>query len=148
MRQPQLVRSDLIAPSPRRGVFFLASDSVAELAFAFLNSFRTFNADVPLCLIPFDDDIAGLRALSSQYQFVMYEDRELLRRCDSIGESLHRRRVGHYRKLAAWHGPFDEFIYIDVDTVVLADVDFVWAHLQTYDVITSHSDSDELAQWV
>jgi hypothetical protein len=51
---------------------------------------------------------------------------------------------GYYRKLALWKGQFDEFLYIDSDTVVLEPIDFVFKHLDRYDFVTSHSNIESI----
>jgi hypothetical protein len=133
---------------PRRGVYFLANDVIIDLAIAFLNSFRTSNPDLPLRLIPFDAGIRRLAELQATYRFTIYADEEVLRQCDAIGARFHGRVVGHYRKLAAWCGQLDEFIYIDTDTVVLEDVGFVFSLLRDHEFVASHSNLRKLRQWV
>ncbi len=131
-----------------RGVYFLANDRVFDLAVAFLTSFRRSNPDIPLHLIPFADECERVTALAQSYGFTVYEDRATLLACDEVSRQFHGNRVGHYRKLAAWSGPFDEFLYIDCDTVVLEPVDFVFELLAEHDVITSHSNMPEIRRWV
>lgn len=131
-----------------RGVYFLANDRVFDHATAFLTSFRRSNPDMPLQLVPFADDCVRVAALGSRYGFTVYEGRETLLACDEIGFPFHGERVGQYRKLAIWSGPFEEFIYIDCDTVVLEPVDFVFALLAEYDVVTSHSNKPDDRRWV
>jgi hypothetical protein len=55
---------------------------------------------------------------------------------------------GEYRKLAAWNGEFDEFIYIDVDTVILENIDFVFGFLSVHSFVTSHSNIPTIFRWV
>ena len=55
---------------------------------------------------------------------------------------------GQFRKFCAFEGPFDEFIYIDCDTVVLKDVYFTFQFLDRYAFVFSHSDLPQLRQWV
>ncbi|MFD3662984.1 hypothetical protein ACFWVF_20690 [Streptomyces sp. NPDC058659] len=126
--------------SKKRGVYFVANDGVLELVIAFLNSFRRSNPHIALCLIPFDDDIERIAALQSRYDFSVWGDADLLRRCDEISLSFHDRAKGHFRKLAAWEGDFEEFLYIDSDTAVLRDVEFVFDYLDEFGfvVATSH----------
>src|SRR5262250_2265729 len=107
-----------------KGIYFLANNQVLDLAVAFLNSFRRFNPDTPLCLIPFDDNVDQITTLRSKYHFSTYRDSSVLRECDEISLRFHNSTMGHYRKLACWKGEFEQFIYIDVDTVVLANVSF------------------------
>ena len=131
-----------------KGVYFLANNQVFDLAVAFLNSFRRFNPQIPLSLIPFDDSFDQIKNLQDKYQFSIYPDDSALRECDEISLRFHNRPMGHYRKLACWRGAFEEFIYIDVDTVVLANVSFAFRFLSEYDFVTSHSNLPELLEWV
>lgn len=131
-----------------RGVYFLANDRVYDQAVAYLNSFREQNPTIELCLIPFAQDTARIEALASRYGFGIWADADVLRRCDAIGERFHGRVFGHYRKLAAWEGEFDQFVYIDCDTVVLEPVDFVFRHLDRYGFVTARSDIAGLRKFV
>jgi hypothetical protein len=127
---------------PRQGVYFLANDFVLDRAVAFLNSFRRFNESTPLCLIPFADDLDGLLALQSRFDFTIWSgDPAILPTCDEISRSFHgpQRTERKYRKLAAWEGEFDEFVYIDCDTVILRDVSFVFKYLDEFGFVTGHS---------
>src|SRR3954466_6266971 len=112
----------------KRGVYFIANDNIVELAIAFLNSFRIYNPTIPLCLIPFDDNFQQLAPLQSHYNFSIWNE-GILRQCDDISLSFHDRPKGHFRKLATWEGGYDEFLYIDSDTVVLRSIDFVFDYL-------------------
>lgn len=131
-----------------RGVYFIANDHTLELAIAFLNSFRAHNADLPLCLIPFDDDFDQVAALARKYDFEIYSDARVLDKCDAISLHFHPKRNGSYRKFAIWEGAFEEFIYIDVDTLVLADVQFAFALLGEFDCLTARSNEPENLKWV
>jgi hypothetical protein len=132
----------------KRGVYFLANDHVYDLAVAFLNSFRRHNPAMPLCLIPFRSDIARLKSLAPIFHFNIYDDDDYLAECDAISEQFHGRVVGQYRKLAIWNGAFDEFIFIDVDTVVLHSLDFAFEFLSDYEFVVSISDIPFLLDWV
>jgi hypothetical protein len=131
-----------------RGVYFLANDALLDLVIAFLNSFRRYNPDIPLCLIPFDDHADGIRNLAVAYQFSELSSRELLTECDSISYPLYGVCAGQYRKLAAWMGAFDEFIYIDVDTIVLSNVEFAFSLLSEYEFVTARSNVPSYIRWV
>jgi hypothetical protein len=129
-------------------VYFLANDTMLEFVIAFLNSFRAYNPGNALCLIPFDDECEQLLSLQSEYRFTVWADSDVLHRCDAISLRFHGRIVGHYRKLAMWSGEAEHFLYIDTDTVVLSNVDFVFRFLPAIDFLTSHSELPELRQWV
>jgi hypothetical protein len=131
-----------------RGVYFLANDKVVDMAIAFLNSFRKYNPEILFCLIPYSSDIKILNKLSTIYNFTIFSDNRILEECDKISYNLHCQILGHYRKLAAWEGEFDEFIYIDIDTVVLASIDFAFQFISNYDFITSHSSIPAIRKFV
>ena len=140
------------ASSPKRGVYFLANDSVLDIVIAFLNSFRIHNPTIPLCLIPFASDLDNISRLSEIYGFSIYRDEGILRRCDDIANTLFSQRPfwhrGHLRKLCAFEGPFDEFIYVDCDTVILSDVSFAFQFLGFADFVFAHSHDPGMKRWV
>lgn len=137
-----------MANDDKRGVYFLANDRVIEPTIAFLNSFRAFNPHTPLCLIPYDDNCSRLLPLQDKYDFSWFPTRSALEACDEISLAFHDKTVGAYRKLCIWHGEFDEFAYVDVDTVVLSELDFCFRHLTRADVFTSHSNNPGMRTWV
>jgi hypothetical protein len=133
----------------KRGVYFLANNYVRERVIAFLNSFRRYNEHTPVCFIPFDADIDEIVRLQEQYDFSIWSgDPAVLRRCDEISLQFHDVVRGHYRKLAAWEGEFDEFIYIDTDTVVLQNLDFVFEFLGRFGFLAAYSDNPWGVEWV
>lgn len=131
-----------------KGVYFLANDDVYDLALAFLNSFRRHNSQTNACLIPFDGNIERLAELSEVHRFTIFSRQDVLERCDEISRSFHGSPAGHYRKLAAWEGPYDDFIYIDVDTIVLADVEQFFHFLAEFGFVASHARMKGLQRWV
>lgn len=124
-----------------RGFYLLANDQMYTLLVAFLNSFRLVEPDLPACLIPFDDNCRRITSLAKQYNVHVYNNPTELVLCDEVGQSFHSSKTGHYRKMAMWDGPFDEFIYIDVDTVMLRSASFVFEYLKDYDFVVGHSDN-------
>jgi hypothetical protein len=126
----------------------LANDVILDLAIAFLNSFRMYNPSVSLCLIPFANDIQQLSSLASRYAFSIWSDPTALRRCDDLSKVFHGCIIGQYRKLAAWEGQYEEFVYIDTDTVVLENIDFVFEYLSSFDFVTSYSNGPHTRKWV
>ncbi len=112
---------------PTRGVYFSANDAVYDWTIAFLNSYRRFNSDLPLYLIPFDEKCDRLLDVQSEYDFKIYTD-PAFERLEAIGEAFelgHSPGVGPYwfRRYAAFWGPLDEFMYLDARQIVLADLE-------------------------
>ena len=131
-----------------RGVYFLANDRIFDLAVAFLNSFRAYNRSIPLCLIPFDGNTNAIESMAEVYNFTVYTNADVLRKCDEISRAFHGRVSGQYRKIAMWEGDFQEFVYIDTDTVVLESIEFVYDLLPRFGFITSHSHIPQSRKWV
>ncbi|MFC2101133.1 hypothetical protein ACFLRZ_04815 [Bacteroidota bacterium] len=131
-----------------RGVYFVANDRVIEMTLAFLNSFRKFNPEISLCLIPFRSDTDQLIGLKEKYNYSIYNNDEVLSFCDDISIQFHGEIIGHYRKLAIWQGYFDEFVYIDIDMLVLKNIDFAFQLLHQYDFITANSNMPASEKWV
>ncbi|ALF53539.1 methionine synthase [Nostoc piscinale CENA21] len=128
-----------------RGIYIIANDKVTDHAIALLNSIRTYDADTPIVMIPYDDNYHNIAATLNQYYGVqLYEDLEFI---DRLSKRLHETfggqffaRPNQFRKQACWFGPFDEFLYIDTDIVVfekiidnlnyLANTDFICCDYQ------------------
>lgn len=123
-----------------RGIYIIANDRATEQSIALLNSIRLYDPDVPVIMIPYDDQYQQAAAeLSARFGVMIYEDLEFIDRLSrrlqqTFGEQFFA-RPNQFRKQACWFGPFDEFLYIDTDIVVfekiadrlnyLADCDFL-----------------------
>lgn len=113
--------------SSTRGVYFSANDAVYDWVVAFLNSYRRFNPDLTLYLIPFDEKCDRLLDIQSEYDFKIYTD-SAFERLEAIGEAFelgHSPGVGPhwFRRYAAFWGPLDEYIYLDARQIILADLE-------------------------
>jgi hypothetical protein len=125
------------------GVYFSANDIVYDWAIAFLNSFRTFNPDLRLLLIPFNDQCDRILKLQDQYNFEIFVDPSFAR-LEAIGQAF---ELGHtptgpywFRRYAAFWGPCDRFMYLDARQVVLADLRPIIQALDDYDFELLHFD--------
>ncbi|WP_099237316.1 hypothetical protein [Synechococcus sp. BDU 130192] len=125
------------------GVYFSANDVVYDWAIAFLNSYRTFNPDLRLILIPFNDECDRLLKLQDTYNFEIYEDPSFAR-LEAIGQAF---ELGHtptgpywFRRYAAFWGKCDRFMYLDARQVVLADLKPVIQALGDYNFDLLHFD--------
>lgn len=118
------------------GVYFSANDVVYDWAVAFLNSFRTFNPDLRLILIPFNEKCDRLIQLKDTYNFEVYIDSSFAP-LEAIGEAF---ELGHtptgkywFRRYASFWGPLDLFMYLDARQLVLADLKPIILTLEKYD---------------
>ena len=124
-----------------RGIYFIANDAIRELTIAFLNSVRTFEPQIPICFIPYDDHCEQVVGLQSTYDFTVWAEHSALRWCDAISERFHGTALGQYRKLAIWNGSFEEFVYFDADTVLLSGLDLIFGLLKEHDILAATSDN-------
>ncbi len=123
-----------------RGVYIVANDRVGENAIALLSSLRLRDPDIPVYLIPFDDDCGAIAPrLAELYNVQLFPDLALLASLtDKIGEIFPRDFLAlpnKMRKLAAWFGPLDEFLYIDTDILFFTPVAETLAYLDQADFI-------------
>lgn len=122
-----------------RGIYIVANDRVYDNAIALLNSIRCYDSEVPVYLIPFNDDYQKVATtLSNLHNVQLFPDLELVEQFTTkIGEIFDRDFLAlpnKMRKLVVWFGPLDEFLYIDTDILIfekiadnfnqLAEVDF------------------------
>lgn len=123
-----------------RGVYIVASDKVADNAIALLSSLRLQDPDIPIFLIPFSKDSSQVaQQLADLYDVQLFPDLDLIESLTrQIGEIFPRDFLAlpnKMRKLAAWFGPLDEFLYIDTDILFFSPVADTLAYLDQADFI-------------
>ncbi|MGB3296263.1 MAG: Npun_R2821/Npun_R2822 family protein [Phormidesmis sp.] len=123
-----------------RGVYIVANDKVQENAIALMSSLRLYDPEIPVYLIPFNDDYhAVAERLRELYQVALFPDLTFLDTLtQKIGEIFPRDFLAlpnKMRKLAAWFGPLDEFLYIDTDILFFTPVSDTLAYLERADFI-------------
>ncbi|MCE0496939.1 MAG: hypothetical protein LV481_03215 [Methylacidiphilales bacterium] len=106
-----------------RGIYLVANRRAEREAAHLVFSLRRAGCTLPIALIPFDDDPPVHPRLRTETKYLSMADfpeesRALL---GQIAELWPASRAGLFRRLLAWWGPFDEFIYSDNDIVALAD---------------------------
>ncbi|MBD2388061.1 Npun_R2821/Npun_R2822 family protein [Cylindrospermum sp. FACHB-282] len=110
-----------------RGIYIVANDRVIENAIALLNSIRYYDQEVLIYLIPFNENYHKVAdKITTLHNVQIFPDLELIEKFTlSIGEIFDRDFLAlpnKMRKLVAWFGPLDEFIYIDTDIVVFEKI--------------------------
>jgi Mannosyltransferase putative len=123
-----------------RGIYITANDKVTDQAIALLNSIRLYDPDVPITLIPYDDNYGAIaQLLNESYGVKVYEDLDFIDRLsqklyDIFGQGFFA-RPNQFRKQACWFGEFDEFLYIDTDIVVFEKIADNLDYLKDYDFL-------------
>lgn len=110
-----------------RGIYIVANDRVQENAIALLNSIRYHNPNVPVVMIPFNDEYHQVfQTLNHFHGVQLFPELELLeeltQKVGSIFDRDFLKLPNKMRKLAVWFGLLDEFLYIDTDIIVFEDI--------------------------
>ncbi len=138
------------------GIYILANDFVYHQLVALLNSIEAnVGADVPICIIPYDDRLAQVRAeISCRPQVTLFENRDAIAKWEAFAIrawQAHDRaqavwkaralpatyRLAMHRKLCCFEGEFDRFIYFDADTLALGSVAEVFEKLAEFDWVAN-----------
>jgi hypothetical protein len=124
----------------KRGIYITANDRVTEQAIALLHSIRARDAEIPVMLIPYDDNYQAIaETLGEQFGVTVYPDLPLVddlanKIYDIFGEKFFA-RPNQFRKQVCWFGEFDHFLYIDTDIVVFDKIAESLDFLDTYDFL-------------
>lgn len=140
---------------PLEGICTLGNDRVADQIIALLNSIETMmGPEMPVCIYPYDDQVSKLAdVISTRPQVALYDNQASINKWDtyvkalwdthptarqtwqSVGSNGYH-RLGTHRRYCAFDGPFDRFIYMDADTVLMSPVHSIFKRLDTEDFIT------------
>ncbi len=138
---------------PIRGICTLANDRVYDQLVALLNSIEYHAPGFPVCIYPYDDTIDRISALAAQRDGVeIYRDQNSIATWDtfirqvwdshptakmqwrSLGSTDYH-RIGTHRRFCAFDGPFDQFFYMDADTLLLDSPDYLFDRLNATEFV-------------
>jgi len=136
------------------GICTLANDRVFDQLVALLNSIEAIaGSKMPICVYPYDDNTERIaREIDRRPNVQLYRDRESMERWDRFARaawdnhptarqrwqqvgSTGYHRFGTHRRYCAFDGPFDRFLYMDADTLLLGPTDFIFDRLDENDCI-------------
>ncbi len=136
------------------GICTLASDQVYDQLVALLNSIDAIlGSETPVCIYPYNDDTSQIAAeIDRRPNVQLYDNVESMQRWDEFAKrawdthptafqrwrkagSTSYHRFGTHRRYCAFDGPFDRFLYMDADTLIMASVEFIFAQLQDSDCV-------------
>ena len=132
-----------------KGICTLANDYVYDQVVALINSIEVHaGKDMPVCIYPYDDRLDRLRALATERpQVHLFEDKAIIERWDNWVKQIWNyhpsaaekwlavngkpgvHRMGTHRRFCGFEGPFDHFIYMDADTLLLDSPDLIFETL-------------------
>ncbi len=136
------------------GICTLGNDRVYDQIVALVNSIEAvFGRDYPICIYPYDDRTSQLEEfVATRPQVEIYSDRESMESWEQFArdawdthptafqkwgqvgrEKYHR--FGTHRRFCGFDGPFDRFLYIDGDALLLQDITPILQRLDEYDCV-------------
>jgi hypothetical protein len=127
------------------GICTLANDTVYDQLVALLNSIEAIlGTEIPVCIYPFDHQLDLITAeISKRSNVFLYSDYASIQRWDKFMQSAAPERLnskkfrlyGAHRRFCAFDGPFEKFIYMDADTLVMNSLEAIFHKLEQYDWI-------------
>lgn len=140
------------------GIYTLGNDVVFDQLVALLNSIAVnAGADMPVCVIAYDDRLEKTAAeIATRPNVTLWNDKDLFKPWEDFSLQVWQahptalqhwqktegiqgvRRLGMNRRYCAFdpNAPFEKFIYIDADALILDDVTPVFEQLDSCDVVT------------
>jgi len=123
-----------------RGIYIVANNRVADNAIALLNSIRAYDPDVNIFLIPFDENYQNIaNTIAKLHNVKLFPNLALLENfTQKIADIFDRDFLAlpnKMRKLVAWFGPLDKFLYIDTDIIVFEKISEVLERLEAADFL-------------
>lgn len=135
------------------GIYTLANDAVYDQLVALLNSIEAnVSSEIPVCVIPYDDRIEKVRQeLKDRDNVTLYANQSAIERWEAFAREVWshypkqaRGRItsrswlyqGHsIRKMSAFQGEFEKFVFYDADTLAMKPLDDVVEKLDRYDFV-------------
>ncbi|MEG3438512.1 Npun_R2821/Npun_R2822 family protein [Pannus brasiliensis CCIBt3594] len=134
------------------GICTLANDRIYDQLIALLNSIEV-NAgkEIPVCVYPYDDNTERIAAeIAKRPNVELFKNREVIDRWDDFARKMwdthptaRQRwskagsedyyRFGTHRRFCAFESPFDRFVYMDGDTLLISPLDGIFQRLHDND---------------
>jgi hypothetical protein len=122
-----------------RGIYLVANDKVMENAIALLKSIRYYDAEIPVCLVPFNENYHKVGAALAKQRVELFPNLEFIDNfTNKIAKIFDRDFLAlpnKMRKFALWFGPFDEFLYLDTDIIVFEKIANILDYLAHFEFI-------------
>jgi len=123
-----------------KGIYIVANDKVLENSIALVNSIRLYDPEIPIFLIPFDEQYQNVaQVLQKKHQVQLFPDLKFVQEfTDKIAQIFDRDFLAlpnKMRKLVQWFGPLDEFLYIDSDVIVFEPMSSILPYLKDYQFV-------------
>lgn len=109
------------------GIITAANDRMLPFLEAWLGAVRTFHPDVPLAVLPFDDDSDAVRKTAERGAMLFCDD--ITHRWRALGGEIYPDAdyrpgipsANYLSKIAAFDGPFQRFLFLDCNSMIFFD---------------------------
>lgn len=138
------------------GIYTLANDHVFDQLVALLNSIEANASNLPVCVIAYNEQIDRVRAeIADRPNVTLMDDPAIFARWREFStqvwathphalatwkeegiEGVYRLSCNHRYASFDLQAPFDRFIYLDADTLVLDSLDQFFESLNDHDFVT------------
>lgn len=135
-----------------KGIYTLANDVVWDQLIALLNSIEhNVSSDIPVCIIPYDNRLEKVkREIDRRSNVSLFENQESLEKWSDFAHQIAKihpaaikTNLSHprwtegrlHRKLAAFDGLFNKFVFYDGDSLAMKPLDKVFEKLDKYDFV-------------
>lgn len=138
-----------------KGIYILGNDVVFDQLIALIHSIeQNIGKDLPICVVPYDENTARSRSATQRYpQVQWFDDAELLTKWETFSTRIWEahptafevweqrgvngvNRLGMHRRFCCFDGPFEKFIYLDADILALNSFDCLFESLDEHDFVT------------
>lgn len=133
-----------VSASRAWGAYCLCNDVVLDWALALFESLRTYEPELELRLIPYDERMDEIARVAARFGYSVLESPEIAA-LDALGRRFYPEEefaARGFRKLAAFQGPFDRFFSFDSDVVVLGPLGPLGRAIESAGADLAHFDTD------
>lgn len=136
------------------GICTLANDRVYDQLIALLNSIEAiYGKKTPICVYPYDNNTTRIaREIANRKNVHLYNNKISIEKWDNFVKTIwdmhptaHKQwqkitkeayhRIGTHRRYCAFDGPFDRFLYMDADTLLLSPIETIFNQLNQQDLV-------------
>ena len=123
-----------------KGIYIVANDKVMDNAIALLNSIRIYEPEIPIFLIPFDNNYQQVASiLNDKHGVKLFPNLDFVEHfTNKIAQIFDRDFLAlpnKMRKLVQWFGPLNQFLYIDTDIIVFTKMSEILNYLDDYEFL-------------
>jgi hypothetical protein len=134
------------------GICTLGNDKVYDQIIALLNSIEAiYGQRMPVCIYPYDENTEKIAdEIAHRPHVTLYNQQDSIQKWDKFVKEIwdihptaqtHWRkigsdkyhRVGTHRRYCTFDAPFDRFVYMDADTVLMSPLDHIFTQLNHHD---------------